>query len=73
MYTIAALSLLALAAAAPAPQRNRGGGTRQKQTAFQQAAKVPMGISQAQDGSVILDDMTTVKYVLVSCIRSRGC
>jgi hypothetical protein len=61
MYTIAALSLLALAAAAPAPQRNRGGNGRQKQTAFQQAAKVPMGISQAQDGSVILDDMTTVK------------
>lgn len=69
MYKIVALSLLALASAAPAPapapQRNRGGNGRQRQqTAFQQAQQVPMGISQAQDGSTILDDMTMVKYVL---------
>jgi len=65
MYKLVSLSLLALAAAAPAPapapQRNRGG--QQRATAQQQAARIPMGISQAQDGSTILDDMAMVKYV----------
>lgn len=61
MYKLVYLSLLGLAVAAPAPQRNRGG--QQKQTAFQQAMKIPMGISQAQDGGMILDDMVMVKYV----------
>ncbi|KAH6639587.1 hypothetical protein C7974DRAFT_134900 [Boeremia exigua] len=59
MYKLVYLSLLGLAAAAPSPQRNRG-GQQQKQTAQQQAAKVPMGITQAQDGSMILDDMVMV-------------
>ncbi|OAL45957.1 hypothetical protein IQ07DRAFT_591224 [Pyrenochaeta sp. DS3sAY3a] len=40
------------------PQRNRGGRTQQ--TAQQQAARVPQGISQAQDGSTILDDTVMV-------------
>ncbi|KAL6704662.1 hypothetical protein ACN47E_007944 [Coniothyrium glycines] len=40
------------------PQRNRGG--RQRATAQQQAAQVPQGISQAQDGSTILDDTVMV-------------
>lgn len=61
MFKLVSLSLLALAAAAPAPQRNRGGG--QKATAQQKAAQIPMGITQAQDGSMILDDMVMVKYV----------
>ena len=60
MYQLVYLSLLGLAAAAPAPQRNRGGG-QQKQTAQQQAMQIPMGITQAQDGSMILDDMVMVK------------
>ncbi|KAJ4357112.1 hypothetical protein N0V95_002768 [Ascochyta clinopodiicola] len=61
MYKLAALSLLALASAAPSPQKNKGGGGGgQKQTAQQKAAKVPMGITQAQDGSMILDDMVMV-------------
>jgi len=64
MYKIVYLSLLGLAAAAPAPQRNKGG--QQKATAQQQAMRVPMGITQAQDGSMILDDMVMVKYVLLS-------
>ena len=62
MYKLVSLSLLALAAAVPAPQRNSRGG-QQRPTAQQQAARVPMGISQAQDGSMILDDMVMVKYV----------
>ena len=62
MYKLAAFSLLALASAAPSPQRNKGGG-QQKQTAQQKAAQIPMGITQAQDGSMILDDMVMVKYV----------
>ncbi|KAK3044392.1 hypothetical protein LTS18_001405, partial [Coniosporium uncinatum] len=33
------------------PQRGRGGG----QTAQQQAAQIPQGVSQATDGSTILD------------------
>ncbi|KAF1846129.1 uncharacterized protein K460DRAFT_284693 [Cucurbitaria berberidis CBS 394.84] len=50
-------ALLVLTAALP--QRNRGGG-RTQQTAQQKAAQVPQGISQAQDGSMILDDTVTV-------------
>lgn len=61
MYKLVYLSLLGLAAAAPSPQRNRGG--QQRQTAQQQAMRIPMGITQAQDGSMILDDMVMVKYV----------
>ncbi|KAF1352837.1 hypothetical protein EJ07DRAFT_183322 [Lizonia empirigonia] len=61
MYKLAAFSLLALASAAPSPQRNRGGGNgQQRQTAQQKATQIPMGITQAQDGSMILDDMVMV-------------
>lgn len=49
-------TMLALTAALP--QRNRGGRTQQ--TAQQQAARIPQGISQAQDGSTILDDTVMV-------------
>jgi hypothetical protein len=50
------------------PQRSRKGSgngrTQQQQlTAQQQAARVPQGITTAQDGSTILDDTVTVKYV----------
>jgi hypothetical protein len=69
MYKLVSLSLLALAAAAPAPQRNRGG--QQRATAQQQAARIPMGISQAQDGSMILDDMVMVKYVCNTTCPAR--
>jgi hypothetical protein len=56
-----ALHLLALAGlAAAAPQRNRGN----RQTARQQAtAQVDEGISQATDGSTILDTTATIKSV----------
>jgi hypothetical protein len=72
MYKLVSLSLLALAAAAPAPapQRNRGG--QQRATAQQQAARIPMGISQAQDGSTILDDMVMVKYVFQPFFAQEG-
>ncbi|KAF9732642.1 hypothetical protein PMIN06_005768 [Paraphaeosphaeria minitans] len=53
MYGFAFASLVALAACAP----QRGG--RQRATAQQQAAQIPQGISQATDGSMILD--ATVK------------
>jgi hypothetical protein len=54
MYKLAFASLAALAACAP----QRGGG--RKQTAQQQAAQVPQGISQATDGSTILDDTVNI-------------
>lgn len=41
---------------------NRGGGQTQ-QTLQQQAAEIPQGVSQATDGSTILDMTATVKYV----------
>ncbi|CAO2649734.1 Nn.00g010260.m01.CDS01 [Neocucurbitaria sp. VM-36] len=53
---IAFSALLALTVALP--QRNRGG--RKQQTAQQQATQVAQGISQAQDGSTILDDTVMV-------------
>lgn len=53
------LSFLALAAlAAAAPQRGKA------QTAQQQAAQIPQGISQANDGSTILDTTAMIKCVL---------
>ncbi|KAF2247730.1 hypothetical protein BU26DRAFT_566677 [Trematosphaeria pertusa] len=55
MYIVAFASLIALAACAP----QRGGG-RGRQTAQQQAAQIPQGISQATDGSMILDDTVNV-------------
>jgi hypothetical protein len=70
MYTsiIALSTLLTLSTALP--QRNRNGGgrggngrTQQQATAQQQAAQVPQGLSQAQDGSIIMDDTVLVKYV----------
>jgi hypothetical protein len=72
MHTsILALStLLTLSSAFPQRNRNgngatRGGGGRQQQaTAQQQAAQVPQGLSQATDGSVIMDDTVMVKYAL---------
>lgn len=44
--------------------RNGGGGggnTQAQQTPQQQAAAIPQGISQATDGSMILDMTATVK------------
>ena len=42
--------------------RNGGGNTQQaQQTPQQQAAAIPQGISQATDGSMILDMTATVK------------
>lgn len=38
-----------------------GGGNTQAQTPQQQAAAIPQGISQATDGSMILDTNATVK------------
>jgi hypothetical protein len=52
------------------PQRNRngatsnGGGRQQQATAQQKAAQVPQGLSQATDGSMIMDDTVMVKYAL---------
>lgn len=41
--------------------RNGGGNTQAQQTPQQQAAAIPQGISQATDGSTILDMTATVK------------
>ena len=60
MYKLIALSLLGLTSALPQRNRGGGGGNRQQATAFQQAAQVPQGISQATDGSMILDDTVMV-------------
>ena len=52
------------------PQRQRNGGmtngmtSGQELTAQEQAAQVPDGISEATDGSTILDTTVTVKFVL---------
>lgn len=67
MYKVFAISSL-LALSAALPQRNQGGNTRQggqrtqQATAAQQAAQVPQGISQAEDGSMILDNTVMIKY-----------
>ena len=50
-------------------QRNRNGngnGNTQAQTPQQQAAAIPQGISEATDGSTILDTTATVKWVPTS-------
>lgn len=57
MYRLAFASLVALAACSP----QRGG--RQRATAQQQAAQVPQGISQAADGSMILDATVNVNQL----------
>lgn len=46
------------------PQNRKGGrkGSGQTLTLQQQAAQIPQGISQATDGSTILDTNATVKY-----------
>ena len=53
------------AAPSPAPQRKKakgkGGAAATKLTSQQQAAKIPQGISEATDGSTILDMTATVK------------
>ncbi|KAL2883893.1 hypothetical protein SGCOL_000528 [Colletotrichum sp. CLE4] len=57
------LSLLSVVHGAPQPQNRKGNGNRggngngraNRQTSQQQAAAVPQGISQATDGSMILD------------------
>ena len=54
MYKIAFASFVAIAACRP----QRGGG--RQRTAQQQAAQVPQGISQATDGSMILDDTVNI-------------
>ena len=51
---LAFVSLFALASCAP--QRGKG----KQQTAAQQVAKIPQGVSQATDGSMILDDTVMV-------------
>jgi hypothetical protein len=58
MYGFAFASMVALAACAP----QRGGG-RQRATAQQQAAQIPQGISQAADGSMILDATVNVNQL----------
>lgn len=63
------LSLLSVVHGAPQPQNRKGNGNRggngngraNRQTAQQQAAAVPQGISQATDGSMILDMTANVK------------
>jgi hypothetical protein len=63
LRTILAASLLLWTTAEAAPQqrnRNGNGNSRGKQTAQQQAARVPQGISQATDGSIILDTTETI-------------
>jgi hypothetical protein len=71
MHNLIALSLtsfLTLSTALPQRNRNGNGNTRtgngnsraQQATAQQQAAQVAQGISQAQDGSMILDDTVMV-------------
>jgi hypothetical protein len=58
MYkTLALLTLTTLSTALP--QRN-GGGRQKAQTSAQKAAQVPQGITQATDGSMILDDTVMV-------------
>lgn len=59
------LSMLSLAHGAPQNRKgsgNRGGnGRTNTQTSQQKAAQVPQGISQAADGSMILDMTANVK------------
>jgi hypothetical protein len=65
MYTsiIALSTLLTLSTALPQRNRNgNGNGRAKQQTAQQQAAQVPQGLSQATDGSIIMDDTVMVKY-----------
>lgn len=71
----AGVALLALLGAfigdvAAVPQNRKGGNrkggqTQQAQTLQQQAAQIPQGVSQATDGSTILDMTATVKYVVI--------
>jgi hypothetical protein len=70
MYTSTIVLSTLLTLSTALPQRNRNGGgrggngrTQQQATAQQQAAQVPQGLSQAQDGSIIMDDTVMVKYV----------
>jgi len=55
MYKLIFASFVTIAACRP----QRGGG-RQRATSQQQAAQVPQGISQATDGSMILDDTVNI-------------
>jgi hypothetical protein len=56
-------SLLSLSTAYPQRNRNGAAGGRAKQaTAQQKAAQVPQGLTQATDGSIIMDDTVMVKY-----------
>lgn len=43
-----------------------GNGNSAAQTAQQQAAAIPGGISKATDGSTILDKTVTIKYTFLS-------
>lgn len=61
VVAVALLSLLAQAAPSPEPQRNRGGNRGGGGTAQDRAAQQPQGITQATDGSTILDMTTDVK------------
>lgn len=67
------------AAAVPQNRGGRGGGGRgqtqaQALTLQQQAAEIPQGVSQATDGSTILDTNATVKYegYIHSAVLSHG-
>lgn len=60
------VSVLALLSAAEAAPRNKGqssssSSASKQQTLQAQAAAIPQGISQATDGSTILDTNATVK------------
>lgn len=57
------LALLSVSVeASPARKGSSSGGQSSSQTLQQQAAAIPQGISQATDGSTILDTNATVKY-----------
>ena len=60
---VLALCLLTSVDAAPQNRKkgNKAGATKQL-TSQEQAAQIPGGISQATDGSTILDSTVTVKY-----------
>lgn len=62
IHALAALLLSSLLdGAVGAPQRQRGG--EQQLTAQEQAAQIPDGISEATDGTTILDMTVEVKFV----------
>jgi hypothetical protein len=68
--------LFSPAAAFPQHQKRRsrgGNGVTKQQTAQQQAAQIPQGVSQATDGSVILDQTVNIKYANHSTVSPTFC